>query len=164
MDELTLRKAIELAVVTEQLGVEYYTRMERKFSDDSQLKEIFGRLVKDEKSHEAQFKKILEKTEEDDKLQAQYEKYQFLRATAISTHLRKEDFTEKAEKIDSAADALGHALAFEKSTLQYYQAMKDILGESSQLQEIIDAEKQHVVALFKVIISDAKFQGTGYKW
>ncbi|MEZ5359382.1 MAG: ferritin family protein [Candidatus Zixiibacteriota bacterium] len=164
MEKLTLRKAVELAVITEQLGADYYTRMERKFANDPELKEIFGRLVKDEKSHEVLFKKILEKTPEDDKLQQDYEKYQFLRATVISTHFRKEDFTDNADKITDAAQALGHALNFEKSTLQYYQAMMDVLGESPQLQEIIDAEKKHVLALFKVITSDAKFRGTGYIW
>ena len=163
MEDLTLHKAIETAIVTEQMGAEYYSRMERKFADDPVLKEIFGRLVKDEKAHEVQFKKILEKTPEDNNLQQQYEKYQFLRASVISTHFSKESFTE-SKHVNNAADALGHALAFEKSTLQYYQAIKDIIGESSQLQEIIEAEKKHVIALFKVITSDAKFRGLNYTW
>lgn len=164
MEKLTLRRAVELAVITEQLGAGYYTRMVRKFADNPELKEIFGRLVKDELSHEKQFKKILENTPEDDKLQQDYEKEQFLRASVISTHFKKEDFTDNADKITDAAEALGHALNFEKSTLQYYQAMQDVLGDSPQLQEIIAAEKKHVIALFKVITSDAKFRGTGYLW
>ncbi len=56
MEDLTLRKSIELAVTTEQLGADFYSRMERKFSGHKELKDIFAQLARDEKAHEAQFR------------------------------------------------------------------------------------------------------------
>ncbi len=162
-EELTLRKAIQLAITTEQMGADFYKRMERNFGDQQILKEIFGQLMKDEIAHEAQFKAILKNTPEDEIEKQQYELYQFLRATAISEYFRADYFT-KMKEITKADEALGKALAFEKATLLFYQAVKDILGDNDSLDAIIKAERSHVLALMKVIISDAKFRGLGDKW
>jgi len=160
---LTLRKAVQLAITTEQMGADFYKRMERKFGDQENLKMIFGQLVKDEIAHEAQFKVILKSTPEDENEKQQYELYQFLRATAISEFFREDYFTKMGE-ISGPAEVLGKALAFEKSTLQFYQAIRDIIGENKSLDAIIKAERNHVLALMKVIVSDAKFHGLGDKW
>lgn len=163
IEDLTLRKAIELAITTEQLGADFYSRMERNFHDDKELQDVFCQLAKDEKTHEAQFKHILENAPETEVDKQQYELYQFLRATAISEFFRKDAFKE-TDKIKTRDEALGRALAFEKSTLQYYKAMQDVLGKEPRLEEIIDAERKHVLAIMKVIVTDAKFRGTDYNW
>jgi rubrerythrin len=163
LEDLTLRKAIELAITTEQIGASFYSRLEKKFGDQAKLKQIFGQLVQDERSHEVQFRTILETVPEEAIGAQQYELYQYLRATAISSFFGKDAFKD-VDKLDSSDDALGMALAFEKSTLQYYQAIQDILGEQKQLEQIIDAERGHVVALMKVIVTDGKFRGLNYKW
>jgi rubrerythrin len=163
MQDLTLRKSVELAITTEQLGADFYARMERKFSNQKELREIFAQLVKDEKAHEAQFKTILKGIPEEPIEQQQYELYQYLRATAISEFFRDDAF-KNLDSIKTADDALGRSLAFEKSTLQFYQAIRDILGKNQALDEIINAEKTHVIALMKVITADAKFRGLGDKW
>lgn len=161
--DLTLRKAVELAVVTEQMGADFYDRLKRKFESQKELTEIFDQLVRDERKHESQFKTILETIPERDLENQQFEKYQFLRATAISSFFRK-DSLRNTDDIKTADDALGKALAFEKATLQYYEAMRDVLGEQPQLEQIIEAERSHVVALMKVIVADAKFRGLDYDW
>jgi rubrerythrin len=163
IEGLTVRKAVELAITTEQLGADYYTRMERKFGDMPELKEIFAQLTKDEKAHEAQFRAILKHVPEDKPEDQQYELYQYLRATAVSEFFHK-DYFKTMEDVDAADKALGHALAFEKATLQFYQAIQDILGDNKELDSIIKAERGHVLALMKVIMSDAKFRGMGDKW
>jgi rubrerythrin len=163
MEDLNLRKAIELAITTEQLGADFYTRMERKFGDQAELKEVFARLVKDEKAHEAQFQAILELLPDDVDPKRDYEQWQFLRATAISEFFRKDAFKD-SDRIDSVDDALGRALSFEKSTLQYYQAIRDLTGESPQLDAIIEAERGHVVSLMRVLMADGKFRGVGDKF
>ncbi|MCP4583370.1 MAG: hypothetical protein GY839_17315 [candidate division Zixibacteria bacterium] len=162
-ESLTLRKAIQLAITTEQLGTDFYMRMERKFSNQDNLKEFFGQMVKDEIAHEAQFKVILKNAPEEEDEQERYELYQFLRATAISEFF-KEDHIRKMGDITDAGEALTKALAFEKSTLLFYQAIGDIIGSSDQLDAIIKAERGHVLALMKVIVSDAKFRGLGDNW
>lgn len=163
IEDLTLRKAVEFAITTEQLGAEYYGHMQRKFQEQQNLKEIFGQLVKDEKLHEAQFKTILKRVPEDKPEDQQYELYQYLRATAISEFFR-EDYFKKIDDIKTADQALGRALAFEKATLQFYGAIKDILKSSSDLDEIIKTERSHIITLMKVLTSDAKFRGLGDMW
>ena len=163
LKDLNLRKAIELAITTEQLGAKFYERMVTRFSDEQKLKEIFATLAQDEKKHEVQFKGILKTVPEKEDEPKQHELYQYLRATAISEFFR-EDYFKKMADADSRDDLLGRALEFEKATLQYYQAIRDILGESSQIDGIIDAEKTHVINLMKVIMTDAKFRGLGDKW
>lgn len=56
-------------------------------------------------------------------------------------------------------DILLKALAFEKETHQYFYCLKDIIGESPPLNEIINAEKRHIIALMKVIMIGDKFRG-----
>jgi rubrerythrin len=162
-EKFTLREAVELAITTEQLGANFYNGMERKFSDDNELKDIFARLAKDEKAHEAQFKTILKSVPEDKPEEQRYELYQFLRATAISEFFRSDSFKD-TDAIKDKTEALGRAFAFEKATHQYYQAMRDVIGESSELDAIIEAEKNHVVTLMKVILTDAKFRSLSDKW
>ena len=163
MQDLTLRKSIELAIKTEQLGADFYWRMERKFAEQQELKDIFAQLVKDEKAHEMQFKAILKGVPDEPIEQQQYELHQFLRATAISEFFRDDAF-KNVDSIKLADDALGRSLAFEKATLQYYQAIRDILGQNQALEEIINAERTHVITLMKIITADAKFRGLSDKW
>jgi rubrerythrin len=163
LEHVTLRRAIELAITTEELGSDFYQHLEDKFKDNKELKDVFGQLAKDEKTHEAQFKKLLEKAPTDDKHEEHYESYQYLRATSISEFFSGDGFKDM-EKIEERDVALGKALAFEKSTLQYYKAMEEILGEEPLLKEIIAAERRHVVAIMKVITTGAKFRGTEYDW
>jgi rubrerythrin len=161
LEHVTLRRAIELAITTEELGADFYQHLEDKFKENKELKDIFGQLARDEKTHEAQFKKLLEKAPTDDNREEHYESYQYLRATSISEFFSGDGFAD-IEKIEERDQALGKALAFEKSTLQYYKAMEEILGDEPLLKEIIAAERRHVVAIMKVITTGAKFRGTEY--
>jgi rubrerythrin len=163
IENLTLRKAVELAITTEQIGARFYSSMERKFADDEELRSVFAQLAEDEKTHESQFRGILEQVPEDKPEDRQYELYQFLRATAISGFFRSDSFKD-TDEIKDATEALGRALAFEKDTYQYYRAIRDIIGESRQLDEIIKAEKNHVVTLMRIITSEGRFRGLGDKW
>jgi rubrerythrin len=162
-EDLTLRESVQLAVTTEQLGGEYYDRMAKKFSDDKDVSQVFSQLAEDERSHEAQFKSLLDRVPKQEDTSERYELYQFLRATAISEFFTK-DYFRKAEGFDSVSEALGSALAFEKATLLYYQALRDVLGEDRQLDAIINAEKNHVVSIARILPTDAKFRGLGDKF
>ena len=65
LEELTVRKAVEFAVKTEELGNIFYTRLAKKFSEDTEISEIFSTLAKDELAHRKQFNELLEKVPED---------------------------------------------------------------------------------------------------
>ncbi len=163
MKNLTLRKALEVAVATEELGAKYYQEIARKFSDEKEVVEVFGKLAEDEVAHEAQFKKLLDEVASESGDVGQDDAGLLLRAAATSQFFDKKALEDIAE-IKSATDALAKALAFERSTLFFYQSLKDVLGESPQLQKLVDAEKAHVTTLMKVIVSDAKFRGLADPW
>ena len=159
-EDLTLRESIQLAVTTEQIGCKFYERMARRFADSQDVADVLSQLAKDERAHEKQFKLLLDRVPQEESEPERYELYQFLRATAISEFFRT-DYLTRADEISTTADALGMALAFEKSTLLYYQAIRDVLGENKQLEAIINAERSHVMAIARIIVTDAKFRGLG---
>ena len=165
LEELTLRKTIEFAIVTEELGAKFYNQMSRKFADDEDVSGVFAQLARDEDAHRAQFSKLLEDVPAtyDDKVE--YERAQYLRAMAISDlfSLKSGPF-KNADKIEDAGQALMHALDFEKAALGYYRAIRDELGESAALDGIIAAERQHVLRLMKVITTGAKFRSLQDDW
>jgi rubrerythrin len=163
MENLTLRKAIEMAVATEEIGARYYQEIAEKFSNDKEIARIFGQLSEDEVAHEAQFRKLLEEVPPEKDRAEQGDAGLLLRAAALSQFFDKKAIENVAD-IETPVDALAKAMAFERSTLFYYQSIKDVLGESPQLQKMIDSEKAHVTALMKVILSDARFRGLADPW
>ncbi len=61
-------------------------------------------------------------------------------------------------------DALGEAIKLEKATLLFYHALREAIGEKTVLDAVIRAEKDHLVALTKVLLTEAKFRGLGDTW
>ena len=68
------------------------------------------------------------------------------------------------DDIKDVQDALVNALDFEKASKVYYEAMAELIGDSPQLLEIINAEKEHINALMRVILTNAKFRGLADMW
>lgn len=163
MDKVTLHEAIQVAITAEQNGQKFYTEMAGKFSDNGEVADTFARLANDEKMHEAQFRKLLEGVGADGAATTDEKADLFLRATAMAPPSAKKAF-EDAGGIATAEDALLAALDFEKASAAYYGALAEVMGSSPQLDEIIQAEKEHVVALMKVILTDAKFRSLQDTW
>lgn len=163
MAEITLQKCLKLAIVTEQLGARFYERMAHKFADNRDVGQVFAQLSKDEVSHESYFKTLLDKAPPEASMPGDFETQMVLRATAISEFFRQDAF-KKFEDIDTPQDALTKALSLEKSTLFYYMTLKETLGEQPQLDELIKAERGHVAALMKVILTNAQFRGLADTW
>ncbi len=159
-ENFTLKESIQLAVLTERMGRDFYLRMAKKFADNKDAADVFAQLADDEKIHEEQFKALVDKVPADDDKPERYELYQFLKATAISEFFQK-DYFKDADSIKTPTEALGRALSLEKATLQYYQAIAELLDDNKQLNAIIQSEKKHVLALIRIIPTDAKFRGLG---
>jgi len=160
LEELTLRKAIEFAVKTEELGQLFYQKLARKFEDNEELKNTFELLSRDEAIHEKQFRALMEKVPEDERISGKDERLQFLRAMSMSEFfMGQEGLFKKLEKIKEADDALLEAFELEKATLQYYDAMKEFLGDSDALNAVIAAEKSHVLKLMNYLVTGARFRG-----
>ncbi len=158
-DTMTPRKAIEFAVRTEELGSRFYKKLAAKFSDQAELKEVFELLAKDEVEHEAQFRKLLEKTPPDEDVSTGPE-FQYLRAMSLSQFfMGEEGLNKKSKEIQDKVDAMRIVFELEKATLQYYEAMKEVLGENDTLMDVIKAEKAHLMKVMQYIITDSKFKG-----
>jgi len=163
-DTMTPRQAIEFAVKTEELGTKFYQQLVLKFSDHPELKELFELLAKDEVMHEAQFRKLLEKTPPDEGVSTGPE-FQYLRAMSLSQFfMGQEGLKKKCKAIENKDDALGVAFELEKATLQFYNAMREVLGANDTLDSVIEAEKAHLTKVMQYIITDSKFRGLADKW
>ena len=157
LDNPTIQKAIELAIKTEEFGAQFYEELAEKFEDEPEIRDIFAKLAEDEKTHEKQFKEILGKAPKDEDIDPEREAY--LKAASVSEFFKTDAFKGIA-KVEKPEEVIQRAFKFEKSTLFYYHALKDVLGESEELDAIIEMEKQHMTNLMKVMLNDAKFRGT----
>ena len=163
-DAMTPRQAIEFAVKTEELGEKFYKQLALKFSDQPELKELFELLGKDEVMHAAQFSKLLEAMPPDDGVSTGPE-FQYLRAMSLSQFLMGQDGLKKmARKIEGKDEALGIAFELEKATLHFYTALREVLGQNDAIDDVIEAEKAHLMKVMQYIITDSKFRGLADKW
>ncbi len=163
-DEFTIRKAVQLAVATEELAARAYSSLAEKLSQQ-QISEVFSLLAADEKGHRAQFKALLDSLPPQAGETPQVERHLYLSAMAKSEFFSGEaGLKAKLEKIQTLDEALVHVLGFEKATLGFYQAIRDTLGPEAELEAIIAAEKQHIAKLMQYILTDAKMRGLADNW
>lgn len=157
---LTLQAAVEFAIKTEQLGQKTYRKLAERFSADEELGQIFTRLAKDEAVHEEQFRALLPEVPEDENISRHEERGWYLRAMSLSQFFMGEKgLLARKEDVSDRTDALVRAFEFEKSTVQYYQSMQEIIGMNKVLFEIIEMEKEHMMSLLRILMADAKFRG-----
>jgi rubrerythrin len=164
LEQLTLRRAIEFAVATEEIGARFYERMAVKFSDEAEVAEVFAQLGRDEQVHRKQFAALLESVPATMDEKMDYQRGEYLRAMAISEFFSKTGPTRQTEQIQDCGQALSHALGLERAALGFYLAVREELGQSAELNAIIDAEKQHMAQLMKVITAGAKFRSLQDEW
>jgi rubrerythrin len=162
---MTLRKIIEFAVTTEELGAKFYDRMAKMFADKPEVAEVFSQLARDEQAHRGQFQAILENAPATFDDAVEYERAQYLRALAISEVFAPHSAAfRKAGEIADPEAALWHALELERTALGLYRAIRDELGRSEPLDSILAAEKEHLFRLMKVVTTGAKFRGMQDDW
>ena len=165
LEELTVRKAVEFAMKTEELGNIFYTRLAKKFSEDTEISEIFSLLAKDELTHRKQFNELLQKVPEDPGVSSRDERMALLKIMSRSEFFMGESgLVRKVEEIKTREDALERAVRLEKDTLGYFHAMRDVLGDDPVLMAIIKIEKGHLVKLVEYMITGAKMRGLGDKF
>lgn len=146
----TPRKAIEFAIKTEEAGAIFYRKMAHRFPDDSKIYGIFMRLADDEDQHKTQFEALMEKVPQEFAYKSQQERLAVLRATSMSEFFLGEDgIFRNLESIKTSDDVLKRALRLEKDTLAYYQAIRDLIGENTTVDAMIQAERTHIEILLK---------------
>lgn len=148
----TPRKAIEFAVKTEEAGAIFYRKMARRLSDNREIHDVFIKLAEDEDRHKEQFEALMEKVPEEFAYKSQRERLAVLRATSMSEFFLGEDgLFKNLDLINTPQDVLKRALRLEKDTLSYYLALRDLIGENSTVDAMIQAERNHIETLLNRI-------------
>lgn len=149
MERYSLTEIVEQAVQTERLGYQFYTAMMERFRQDKGLKDLFTTLASAEVTHERRFSDLKAKVKE-----APYEDMDdvslYLRAISESQFfLGREKSLPSLEGVKTVRDAVDFAIGFEKETLLYFYAVRDIVAEKSVVDAIIAEEKSHIIWLGK---------------
>jgi rubrerythrin len=158
IEKLTLERAVEFAIKTEQLGAAFYSKLATAHAEDAELKQMLELLARDEEVHEAQFRSLRDRLPDDAVLGDDDEEY--LRAIAVA-----EIFHGGHAALDSGAvaasreDVLARAFELEKTTVLYYEAMRKVLGPSDVLDAILEAERRHLKQVARYMLTGAKMRG-----
>lgn len=159
-EEITITRAIQFAIATEEMGAKAYSKLAERFSEHEEISAAFALLAKDEAAHRVQFQTVLDHVPPEEGAMAKDERSTYLGAMAMSEFFRgDEGLVGKLEKAQNLQEALIHVLDFEKATYGYYRAVKDVLAESEALDRIIEAEKGHIIRLMNYLLTDEKFKG-----
>jgi rubrerythrin len=162
--DISLKGCLEFAVATEDVGAKFYAQLAEKFAGNAELAELFKLLGKDEEVHKNQFSELLRQLPGSTTAPAP-EKAEYVRAMSASEFFSRDrgPFVN-IDKIGGRDDALEKVFGFEKATLGFYNAVKDLLGDNVILDQVIDAEKGHVTRLMKVMITGEKFRSLQDPW
>jgi rubrerythrin len=164
LEDITITKALEFAVMTEEQAASVYEKLAGQFADDADLKAVFDQLAKDEHAHRQQFALLLEQTPEDEGTRPA-EDLEYLRAMSVSEFFGDTGPLAGIDAVADKNDALMKVLSFERTALGYYRAISDVLGDSAALDGIIAAERAHVRQILKYLIVDgSQFRGLGDTW
>lgn len=147
MENYSLNEVIEQAVQTEKLGYDFYMGTAAKFREDHSLKELFELLASKEKGHEKKFSE-LKRIVRDDEAVDWDEVSKYLRAIVESEFfLGSHKSLLSLSNVKTVDEAVRSAIGFEKETLLYFYAIRDIIREKGILKEIIEEEKSHIAWL-----------------
>lgn len=158
LEDLTIKKAVEFAITTEQQGSRIYRKLAKRYAGDADLVKLFEQLADEEDRHEQSLVKLLDQIK-DEEVSSGAESFQYLRAMSISEFFAGEEKLFSRVNMDNPADVMQRALGLEKATLQYYEAMRDVLEDDEVLEALIRAEKSHVLSLVRYLITDEKVKG-----
>lgn len=147
MEKFSIREIIEQAIQTEKLGNEFYTKMSEKFKDNKEMKKLFEKLASHEVRHGKSFIE-LKKRLEDEEPEGWDEVTLYLKAIVDSEFfLGKDKCLPSLEHVKTASEAIDFAICFERDTLLYYHALKEVTNEKEILDKIIQEEKSHIIWL-----------------
>lgn len=165
IENLTVGRALEFAITTEQLGQRLYAKLAGAHADD-ELHDLFTALARDEEVHASQLRALRDDLGETENRELAEQDADYLRtiSTAEIFHGYSDPLTA-ADSMEDRTDALKLAMDLEKSTLLFYHTMEKILGSSPVLDSIIAMEKHHLAQVVKYLISpESKMRGLSDTW
>ena len=161
MSKFTLKRALQFAVTTEAIGARAYRQLAQKLKNDQELAGVFKQLARDEAAHEKYFRSLLEKTQSDSGPKDYDEGMGVLKAMSLSEFFSTRAGLKKdLEAIKTRDQALNRAFELDQATLNYYRALKDVIPRGGRaLDDVIAAEKQHLLKVMQYLITGARFRG-----
>jgi rubrerythrin len=145
------RKAVELAIAIEDRGAEAYRALAGKWESSDSLRTLFARLEGEEVAHREGLQHLLSghagAPDASKDLDAEC-----LQAVAHGFFVSDEGFALSGiEKLTDRGQVLEKILKFENATLHFYRGLRDLLGPSPALDQMIAEEKQHGIAVMRAM-------------
>lgn len=159
MKDLSINDVIDIAIRAEDLGAKAYVDLSKKFSNDSNLKDLFENLARDEVEHKLFFTELSKKTSNLKLSLAEVDR-EFLQGVDISK------FFEPIQKSQdmSITDIFKLIYDFEKESVLFYVGIRDVVEDEKILDEIIRVEKDHMNRIMKFILTDSLYRGIKDNW
>ena len=165
IEDIPLKGCIKFAVATEDVGAKFYGQLAKRFAGNREVSDLFELLGKDEEEHKRQFSQLLNQLPEETGASHSPDKSEYIRAMSVSEFFSRDQGPfANIDKIGNRDDALDKVFGFEKATLGFYQAVQDLIGNNSILNQVIATEKSHITRLMKLIITGEKFRSLQDQW
>lgn len=157
IQNVTAESCVAFAVETEETGAKLYQALARKFAADGDLAELFAEMGRDELRHAEQIRAMGERLAprfRDRPVSA--EERDYLRAMSIpDLASTAAGLAAEVDAVRSREDALKRSLRFEKATLAWYRAVRDLAGPEEVLDSLIAMERKHVVKVMALLVGEA---------
>lgn len=151
MNKYSIDEILEMAVQTEKLGYQFYTRTAEKFKNDRKLANLFTNLASKESLHEKTFSELKGLVAKEGPEPVEWEEVtNYMRAFVESEFfLGGSKSLPAMEHIRTVKDAVVFALGFEKETLLYFWELRSLVKEKTIVDRVINEEKSHIMWLDK---------------
>jgi rubrerythrin len=163
IEDVTAASCVEFATNVEEMGASLYGSLAKKFSNDRELGGLFEGLARDEVQHGALFRAFRDRMASHEparKIPAELAHY--LRAMSMSdVFAGMKGLHADLDAIRTREDALERALRFEKATLGFFQAMRDVFEQDDVFAPLVAVERGHVAKVMELMLTGAKFRGLG---
>jgi len=153
MDVYSANEIIELAVLIEESGYEYYKQALKRKELDLETKNLLEFLCDQEKKHKDLFLKMRDKEDIIDlESSNSWEEVSSFLKTIVNCKLfsNPDMAIIKAKESNTKKELLQHALQFEKDTLLYYHSICRLVSDEhikDIMEKIIVEEMSHIVKL-----------------
>ncbi len=153
MEKFSMIEALETAIETEKLGIEFYGKL-ADYARDKELKDFFNWLRGEEAKHLVKYTKLKQEYEKRERPVNLGEEAQTLLKALAEAEIFKPtgwDF-EKIPEMD-IKEAVKKALEFEKQTLLFFYSLWDSVEREHAdiLREIIVEERKHIIKLQEIL-------------
>jgi rubrerythrin len=160
MSKFTLTLAIERAIKAESLSLKFFTELSAKFYKHPDIKEVLDGIALQEAEHKRVFEQLLAKVPLK-KDSSRPDDIDFLNTIDISAYF---DALDHIDTMQRPSEIINLAFEFEKDTVLFYIALRDLYGMDPALDEIIRNEKSHMTILMKYLLTDFRLKGLEDVW